>query len=192
MAINAYARGVTDRFVLPLAKGLVRLGATANAVTLTGLGATLAGVAVVLAASQRLGAVILALATLTDAFDGTVARLRGEASKLGAFSDSVADRIGEAAIFGAIAWLLRDDALFFGLAITAFAGAQITSYIRAKAESLGWQATVGLVERPERMMVVVPALFFDVVPLAAAVLAAGTLITVAQRVRAVIRQASAP
>jgi CDP-diacylglycerol--glycerol-3-phosphate 3-phosphatidyltransferase len=191
MALNAHARVLTDRLVVPLGRGLVRLGATADALTLGGLLATLTGVAVVLAGAPRAGAVVLAVATAGDALDGTVARLRGRASDLGAFLDSVADRVSDAAILGAALWLVRGDPLLFTVGVVALACAQLTSYIRAKAESLGWNATVGLVERPERVIVLVLALFFSALAPGLWLLAAGGAVTVVQRLRVVVDQARA-
>lgn len=172
-----------------MARGLARAGVSGNALTLAGLALTFAGVAVVLAGDARAGAAVLALGGVTDALDGAVARERGTASRLGAFHDSVADRVADAALLGAAAWLVRDEPVLFGVAIFALGGAQLTSYIRAKAESLGWQATVGVMERAERLMILILALFFDLLALALWLLALGSLVTVVQRLRAVYRQA---
>ncbi|HWB72080.1 MAG TPA: CDP-alcohol phosphatidyltransferase family protein [Egibacteraceae bacterium] len=191
MTLNAHARALTDRVVIPVASSLVRLGVSANRVTFAGLAFTLAGVGVVLAGAPRAGAWVITFGVLTDALDGTVARLRGEESRLGAFFDSAADRVGDAAIFGAVAWLVRDDPLLFTLAVVALSGALITSYVRAKAESLGWRATVGLAERPERLLVVLPAIHFDLLAPGLWLLAVGSVVTVAQRTVAVCRQARA-
>ena len=188
MAINAYARAVTDRLVVPIARGLVRIGVTPNWLTFFGLVTTLFGVVAVLRYG-RVGAFVLALGTATDAFDGSVARLRSSASRFGAFYDSVTDRVSDAAILGAAVWLVRDDPLLFGVAMVALAGAQLTSYVRAKAESLGWTATVGVIERPERMAIIVLGIGFDLLAPALWLLAIGSLVTVAQRLRAVLSQA---
>lgn len=190
MAINAYARAVSDRVVNPIAKGLVRMGVTANGLTLAGLLCTFAAIWVVLAVDQRLGAALLAVAAATDAFDGAVARLRGTSSSLGAFYDSVADRISDAALLGAAAWLVRDEPLLFAVAMVALAGAQVTSYVRAKAEALGWTATVGVLERAERVIIIILGFGLDLVPVALWMLAAGSLVTIAQRWRVVTRQAA--
>jgi CDP-diacylglycerol--glycerol-3-phosphate 3-phosphatidyltransferase len=189
MALNAYARSTTDRVVLPVARALVRIGVTANWLTFSGLVGTLAGVAVMLLGAPLLGAVIAGVAALVDALDGTVARLRGTSSPFGAFYDSVTDRISDAAVFGAAAWLVRDDPVDFAVAVIALAGAQVTSYIRAKAESLGWQATVGVIERPERLLIVLLAIGLGFLRPALWVLAVGALVTIAQRIRAVLHQA---
>ncbi len=188
MALNAYARSATDRLVLPIARALVRAGATANWLTFAGMAGTIAGMAVVLSGRPFLGAWVLVFATAVDAFDGAVARLRGSSSAFGSFFDSVADRVSDAVIFGGVAWLVRDDALAFTVAVVALAAALITSYVRAKAESLGWDATVGLVERPERVMLIVAAIGLGFVEFALWVLAVGGVITIAQRFRAVLRQ----
>ncbi len=188
MALNAYARTATDRLVLPVGKLLVRLGATANWLTFSGLVGTVLGMGVVLAGAPFAGACIAALASCVDALDGTVARLRGSQSPFGAFYDSVVDRFSDSVILGTAAWLVRDTPVLFALAVVAFAGALITSYIRAKAESLGWDATVGVIERPERLVISITLIGLGYAPAAVVVLAAGSLVTIAQRFRAVLRQ----
>lgn len=192
LALNAYARAVTDRIVAPLARGLVRLGFTANALTVMGLLLTFAGAAIVVAGDARAGALVLATGTAADGLDGAVARVRGTAGPLGAFYDSVADRVGDIVLFGAAAWLVRDEPVLFTVAVVALGGAQLTSYVRAKAESLGWEATVGIFERAERVIILILALFFDLLAVALWLLALGSLVTVVQRLRAVRAQARAP
>lgn len=188
MALNAYARSATDRVVLPIARVLVRAGATANWLTFAGIVGTVLGTAIVLTGRSLLGALVLVVACAVDAFDGSVARLRGSSSAFGSFYDSVADRISDAVIFGGVAWLVRDDPLSFTLAIVALSTALITSYVRAKAESLGWDATVGLVERPERLILILAGIGLGLVEVALWLLAIGGAVTIAQRFRAVLRQ----
>lgn len=191
MALNAYARALTDRLVVPVARGFVRLGLTADRLTTLGMLGVLSGVVVVLTGRVQAGALLMAASALADAFDGAVARLRGTSTALGSFYDSVADRVCDVAVFGLAAWLVRDDPVLFGVAVVALAGALLTSYIRAKAESLGWSATVGLLERPERMTILIWSVFFGILPLGLWALAVGGLVTVAQRLRVVRRQAAA-
>jgi CDP-diacylglycerol--glycerol-3-phosphate 3-phosphatidyltransferase len=185
VAINAYARVVTDRAIIPIARTLVRIGATPDWMTFFGLLLTLTGVGVVLRGPRLPGAVIMGVGAIIDAFDGAVARERGSSGKWGAFFDSVTDRIADGAILGAAAWLVRDDPLAFTAALVAMGGAQLTSYIRAKAESLGFEATVGIIERPERMIIAITAIAFGFLEIGLYVLAAGSLVTVAQRLRVV-------
>jgi CDP-diacylglycerol--glycerol-3-phosphate 3-phosphatidyltransferase len=188
VALNAHARAVTDRLVLPVARGLVRAGATANWLTFCGLVFTVVGVVIVLRGHAFAGAVVMACATAVDALDGAVARLRGTSSRFGSFYDSVTDRVSDAAIFGAAAWIVRGDPLLFGVAMVALAGAQVTSYVRAKAESLGWDATVGIIERPERVMIIITAIGLGFLEVALWVLAVGSVVTIGQRLAAVLRQ----
>lgn len=189
MAINAYARAVTDRLVSPIARVLARIGATPNWLTFFGLVTTLAGVAIVLLGQHFVGAVVMAFGTLVDAFDGAVARERGSSGPFGAFYDSVTDRVSDGALFGAAAWLVRDDPILFAVAMVALSGAQVTSYIRAKAESLGWDATVGIIERPERVMILITSIGLGFLPVALWILAVGGVITIGQRLVVVVRQA---
>lgn len=189
MTINAHARRLTDRAVVPLARQLVRLGVTANELTLAGLVLTVVGMAVVLGVSPFFGALILTLGALTDAFDGAVARQTNATSPLGAFYDSLGDRVSDGILLGGAAWLVRGDPATFTAAIVALVGAQVTSYARAKAESLGWRATVGLVERPERVILLLFAFGLQFVEVAVWVLAVGSVITVSQRLRVVVEQA---
>ena len=191
MVINAHARTATDRFVVPIGRTLVRLGASPDGLTTFGVLATAAGAGVVVAGHHLAGALVLAVATATDALDGTVARLRGRVTAWGSFYDSVSDRVSDVVLFGAALWLVRDSAMLFPVALVALGAALLTSYIRAKAESLGWDATVGLLERPERVIVLIVGIGLGLVPLALWLLALGGIVTVVQRLRAVRRQASA-
>ncbi|HEX6256806.1 MAG TPA: CDP-alcohol phosphatidyltransferase family protein [Euzebyales bacterium] len=191
VVINAHARTATDRLVVPIGRSLARLGATPDGLTTFGVVATLAGAAVVVSGHHLVGALVLAVATAADALDGTVARLRDGATPWGAFFDSVSDRVSDVALFGAALWVVRGDAVLFSVGLVALAAAVVTSYIRAKAESLGWEATVGLLERPERVIVLIAGIGLGLLTLALWVLAIGGSITVAQRLRAVRGQAVA-
>ena len=191
MAVNAHFRSTTDKLVVPIARGMVALRLTPNAITTVGLVGVFIGVGVLLLGRPVLGGWILAAATVLDAFDGAVARLTNSASQMGAFYDSVADRVSDATIFAAAAWVARDEPLVFTGVMIAFATAMITSYIRAKAESLGWDATVGIIERPERMAIIIPAVGLGYLGLGAWLLAVGGLITIGQRLVTVYRQAKA-
>lgn len=190
MVINAHARTATDRVVVPIGRSLVRIGVSPNVLTTFGVAGTFVGAGVVVAGHDLVGGLVLAVATATDALDGTVARLQGRVTRWGSFYDSVADRISDVVLFGAALWLVQDDPLLFLVALTALAGALLTSYIRAKAESLGWQATVGLLERPERVIILILGLGLQLLPLSLWLLAVGGAVTVGQRLRVVFRQAA--
>lgn len=190
MVLNAYARPTTDRVVIPMARGLVRMGATPNVLTTFGLLATFVGAGIVVSGHHLAGALVLAFATATDALDGAVARLSGSVTGWGAFYDSVCDRVSDVVLFGAAIWLVRTDPLMFVVALVALAGALLTSYIRAKAESLDYDATVGLMERPERVMILIAGMGLGFLLPALWVLAVGGIVTVGQRLHAVMDQAA--
>ncbi len=190
MVLNAHARTAADRVVIPIGRSLVRLGATPNGLTTFGVLATFDGAGIAVSGRHLIGALVLAVATGADALDGTVARLRGRVTRWGSFYDSVSDRVSDVVLFGAAMWLVRASAVLFVVALVALGAALLTSYIRAKAESLGWEATVGLLERPERVIILIVGIGVGLVPLALWVLALGGTVTVAQRLRTVRQQAT--
>ena len=129
----------------PIATGLGRLGLTPNALTLIGFGGT--AVAAVAAANQWwLAAGILVLVFgIFDLFDGALARATGRTSKLGAFLDSTFDRAGEGLVYiGIAAGTLADEPQVGLVAAAAMASSFLVSYVRAKAESLGFSPGSGL------------------------------------------------
>ncbi len=167
----------------PIARVLIALHIPANAITLAGLG--VAGGAAYLIAEGRLfagGAVMLAGAAL-DMLDGAVARLANSASRFGAYFDSVVDRAGEAVVFfGLLAFYVRDGhALGAYLAFGAAFAAMLVSYSRARAEGLGVQGDVGLLGRPERIVVLGIGLLLGYPLYAMGIIAGLALLTSLQR-----------
>lgn len=182
--------GVRSRFgrtievvVAPVGRGLARTGLNPDA--LTGAGLVLAGVGAALVVAERTLAagLVLMAAGLADILDGAVARARGRASPVGSLYDSVSDRLADGAVLAALAWHVRGDAVLFAVTVTALVGALVTSYTRAKAESLGVDCSLGLLERAERAVLIMAGLVFA--PLLRPVLwvlAVGSVATVIQRV----------
>jgi CDP-diacylglycerol--glycerol-3-phosphate 3-phosphatidyltransferase len=141
--------------VEPFARGLGRVGLTPNAVTV--LGFVIAAFGGVLAGLQLwfLAGIVATLGAAFDMFDGALARATGTTSKLGAFLDSTFDRWGEAVVYvgiaaGAFYAVEPVTAVLAGLAMSS---AFMVSYTRAKAESLGFTAEVGIAPRPERVLI---------------------------------------
>ena len=149
--IGPHVRGLT----LAIGRALARLGLTANVLTVVGLLLNL-GVAVVIAGGQpRLGGALLLVASAFDMLDGAVARATGSVSPFGGFLDSTLDRYSEAVVFGGVlVYLLgtADGELGAVLVFVATVGALLISYARARAEAAGFRASVGLVARPERVI----------------------------------------
>jgi CDP-diacylglycerol--glycerol-3-phosphate 3-phosphatidyltransferase len=163
---------------------LNRTGLTPNAVTLLGLLGTTVGAWFISQGMMTSGGIILLLSVLVDAFDGTMARLRGESSDFGAFVDSVSDRYAEFITFGGLLYYFIAQANYPGIVATfaATAGSVLVSYVKARAEGLGFEAKVGILTRAERYIVMIPLLVLNMPFIAALVIAVLGNITALQRV----------
>ncbi|MGH3441339.1 MAG: CDP-alcohol phosphatidyltransferase family protein [Nitriliruptorales bacterium] len=188
MALDARTRRLWLRAFAPVGRGLARLGITANHVTALGLVLTAVAAWLVVRGDLVLAGWVLVGGSLADAFDGAVARARDEVTVAGGFYDSVADRLSDGVILAAVLWAVGDDPLLFALAAVALVTAQVTSYVRAKAESLGVSCAVGLIERGERAIIITVGLVFHrwLLGVALWVLAVGGTVTVAQRIAHVL------
>ncbi len=188
--------------VKPVANLLIRLGVSPDAVTVVGtIGVVGGALAFFPGGHLWLGVVVISVFVFSDLLDGYMARTLGTSSKWGSFLDSTLDRLGDAAIFAGLAiWLLgggHDDVLGY-VALWALVMGSVTSYTRAKAESLGLSAKGGIAERADRLVAVLVLTFFsDVLDLHILLtivlwaLAAASTITVVQRILLVRRQAFA-
>ena len=180
------------RLLGPLVRGLAALGVSPTAVTLAAL--PLSGLAAWAFASGRfvLGGVGLALAGLCDSVDGELSRRSGKASSLGAFVDSTVDRAAEAVVLTGVAWhYAARQPLLALLAVGAMVLSLMVSYVRARAEGLGRECSIGLFERPMRMLVLIAGAVIGagrLMPFALGLVAAGSFSTVIQRVVHVVRQ----
>ncbi|MGB8984697.1 MAG: CDP-alcohol phosphatidyltransferase family protein [Anaerolineales bacterium] len=177
----------------PLGGFFNRLGITPNMMTMLGLLGNAVG-AYYLARGQMLtGGLFVLLMTPIDALDGTMARLRGEASDFGAFVDSVTDRYSELIIYGGLLYhfLQLGDPLGGMLVFGAAAGSVLVSYVKARAEGLGYEAKVGLLTRVERYLVLAPSLVFNQPFIALGIIAVFANITALQRIFYVRRHAHA-
>ncbi|MBV6396291.1 MAG: CDP-diacylglycerol--inositol 3-phosphatidyltransferase [Anaerolineales bacterium] len=177
----------------PLAAFFNRIGLTPNAMTLLGLSGNFAGAYFVLRGEMTLGGLFMLVSTPFDALDGAMARLRGEANDWGAFVDSVTDRYGELAILGALLYYFSSsgDSLSSVVTFAAAAGTILVSYVKARAEAVGFEAKVGLLSRVERYLVLAPALALNQPRLAIWILAVFANYTALQRIFHVRTQARA-
>jgi CDP-diacylglycerol--glycerol-3-phosphate 3-phosphatidyltransferase len=126
-----------------------------------------------------------------DALDGTMARLRGEASDFGAFVDSVTDRYIELIIYGGllIHYLHHAEFVWAWLVFAAAAGSVLVSYVKARAEALGFEAKGGILTRAERYIVLAPSLVLNIPTVGIVIVAVLANITALQRIYFVRRQA---
>lgn len=169
---------------------LNRLGLHPNTMTILGLaGNTVAAFLLAYGHIQWGGLIVLLMGPI-DALDGTMARLRGQPNKFGAFVDSVTDRYSELVIFGGllIYYLLHQDWLACGLLYLAASGSVLVSYVKARAESLGYDAKGGILTRVERFFVVTIGLLINQPIIALWVIAILANITAVQRIYAVRKQ----
>ncbi|MBI5567187.1 MAG: CDP-alcohol phosphatidyltransferase family protein [Chloroflexi bacterium] len=179
----------------PIGRGLLRLGVSADAITLAGT-LLMAVVGGLLANGQfLLGGVLVILSAPLDALDGTVARLAGVTGKFGAFLDSTSDRYAEGFILIGLSiygLTRRDDAIVI-LSFLAMWGSFAVSYTRARAEGLGYECKVGLLTRFERFILIIAMLLTGWILPGLIALAALTHVTALQRiiyVRRVMRTGS--
>jgi CDP-diacylglycerol--glycerol-3-phosphate 3-phosphatidyltransferase len=144
------------------------------------------------------GAVVITLFVFADMLDGQMAKMSGKASNWGAFLDSSLDRLGDAAVFGGILLFFTgpaDSVLWATFALAALALGQVTSYVKARAESLGFTCSGGLAARADRLVLILGGAFLAglgvpyVLEAVLVVLSVLGAITVTQRVLQVRRQA---
>jgi CDP-diacylglycerol--glycerol-3-phosphate 3-phosphatidyltransferase len=142
------------RLLEPPAKVLIATGVSPSTITLLGvIPAVLSAVAFGKGA-VRTGGVLMGVAGLFDLADGLVARLGKKETTFGAFLDSTVDRYTEIAIFIGLAVLYRQDVTLYGV-LAALGGSLMVSYTKARAEGLGVPCSGGMLQRPERMVIVI-------------------------------------
>jgi CDP-diacylglycerol--glycerol-3-phosphate 3-phosphatidyltransferase len=184
----------------PVAHLLLRLGVSPDAVTLVGTIGVSAGALVFFPQGMLLvGVLVITAFVFSDLIDGYMARTAGTSSKFGAFFDSTLDRIGDGAVFGGLLLYFAgpgDSRLYLVLCLYCLVTGSVTSYARARAESLGMTAKGGIAERADRLVAILVmtglAGIFDLDPLIYVTLwalAAASTITVIQRILMVRKQA---
>ncbi len=197
--LNTKLRGVWDKVMTPVGSALGRSGLTPNMVTYLGVAVQVVVAYFILIDRLLVAGLVAIVAGLLDTVDGAVARARGLATKFGAFMDSTTDRLADALVFGPIAWLFlasptaaaNDQQWVGGLALAVLVLSFLVSYVKARAEGLGFECNVGLIERAERLIIVIIGLVFSsVLPLALGLLALASLVTLLQRILHVRRQAN--
>ena len=184
-------RGWFKWVVDPVARFFLKLGLTPNTMTILGLVGNFLGAFFLSQGKMSLGGWIMLIMTPIDALDGTMARLLREPTAFGAFVDSVSDRYAELALFGGLMYyfVTQMNTLGVVLAFSASAGSVMVSYARARAESNGYEAKVGIMTRVERYLVLAPLLVFNKPIIALWILAILTNFTALQRIWFVRRQA---
>ena len=201
--LNRFARAFFTRLLTPIATALLRLGVRPDVVTVVGTLGVCAGALFFYPRGQFLvGTLVITAFVFSDNVDGIMARLSDRQGPWGAFLDSVLDRFGDAAIFiGLTLWFAGegDDLRMVALCLACLALGAVVSYAKARAESLGYSADVGIAERADRLVAVLVTTglvgWFDlpvvVLEVVLWLLAAASAWTVFQRIRTVYRQSIA-
>ena len=177
-------RQLTGRFLeQPLVRVLAVLGVTPNQISVVGLLAS-GGTAYLLANGEfRTAAIVLILAGALDMVDGALARLKNLTSSRGALVDSAADRVSEAITFlGLLVFYINSDSTTnVWLTYIAMIGSFMVSYLRARGEGLGIDCTVGIMTRPERVLVLTISLLIHQVMVGLIIISCLSWVTAVQR-----------
>ena len=176
----------------PVGHQIKKTGITADHLTTLGLVMALGAATAIALGSFKLAFLLVVLTGIPDLLDGAVAKASGTAGPRGAFFDSVIDRVTDALLFGAVAvYYSRENPGLVWLPVLVMASASWVSYLRAKAEALGFDARGGLIERAERFILFCLGLLFPfILAWVLGVMAVLNLVTCVQRFVKVWRQAS--
>ncbi|MDC4233207.1 CDP-alcohol phosphatidyltransferase family protein [Actinomyces sp. B33] len=201
--LGAHGRSITRALFTPLARLLARRGVTPDAVTIAGTVVSIGTAVVALPLGWVWqGALVLAVVLFLDSVDGTLARMTTGGTPFGAFLDSTLDRLSDGAVFASLTAFAvfsmsegpaRTAAIIAGL--VAVVGAATVPYARARAESVGVSAAVGIAERTDRLVVALTGAFLADVGLSDWFVAVGliwvafaSLVTVVQRIAVTARE----
>jgi CDP-diacylglycerol---glycerol-3-phosphate 3-phosphatidyltransferase len=192
-----FLRPFFARLFNPIGQALARTPITPDMITVAGtVGVSASCLALFPIGWLFPGAAIATFFVFTDMLDGLLARMKGSSGPWGAFLDSTMDRVGDAAVFGGITiWFIRVDHLLAVVSLFCLACGMCVSYVKARAQSLGLNADVGLIERPERILIGLTSIGLSglgvpyVLPIGMWALAAGSAITLGQRMHAVYKDA---
>ena len=200
--LGQHGRGAIKAVFTPIARALVKAGVSPDAVTITGtIAASVAALALIAPGYLIAGSLTVGIIVFTASLDGTMARLIGRDSPWGSFLDATLDRITDGAIFAAITIYLAGVpgsigrwGLYAGIA-AAILGS-VVPYARARAEASGYQASVGIAERSDRLLIALLATLLVgcglptwILPVALTYLAVAAAITIGQRLATVYQQA---
>jgi CDP-diacylglycerol--glycerol-3-phosphate 3-phosphatidyltransferase len=190
--LSEYGRSGVTRVAHPVATALVRMGVTANGITLAGLVLTCAAAIGFFGTGHLVaGAIVIALCTLLDLVDGAVARASDGGSPYGALVDAVSDRVADGVILSSLVWWLvttgADQRYTLVMLLGALVFSQVVSYSKARADAGGLATPGGLMERADRLVVLLLGAGLEglgvpyALAVAATIVAVGSLVTVVQR-----------
>jgi phosphatidylinositol phosphate synthase len=190
-------RAAYEKLSTPVAKVALRAGFTPDSITILGTAGSVLGALTLFPIGQLWwGAVVVCFFVLADMLDGAMARVRGGGTRFGCVLDATCDRISDGAIFGGLLWWAAfglDDPTLVVATLICLVASQVISYIKARAEASGLAGGGGLIERPERLVIVLVGAGLSDLPffplpwtlhVAMWVLAVASVITLGQRLHA--------
>ncbi|GAA1480637.1 CDP-alcohol phosphatidyltransferase family protein [Gordonia sinesedis] len=189
--LSIRGRASVSKVTLPLGRALLRTGLTPDAMTLIGTVATIAAALTLFPMGQLFwGTLVIWLFVMFDMLDGAMARARGGGTRFGSVLDATCDRIADGAIFAGLAWWCawtEPDRQLFVATMICLVTSQVISYAKARAEAAGLYGDGGLIERPDRLIIVLVGSGLTGLGLSWAIdiamwlLAVGSIVTVGQR-----------
>lgn len=197
--LNKHARGFFTALFSPLARWLLRIGVSPDAVTIVGTAGVVVGALVFYPLGQLWwGTLFITAFIFSDVIDGIMARMQERGGRWGNFLDSTLDRVADGALFAGVAiWYFTGgaDTPIAVAAVVCLVLGMVVSYARAKAEALGYHANVGIAERAERLVSVLVVTGLTGVGLPTVILfttlcllGLASFVTVVQRIASVHRQ----
>ncbi|MGB8386713.1 phosphatidylinositol phosphate synthase [Mycobacterium sp.] len=192
------SRAAFARITTPAARAMLRVGLTPDAVTIVGAVVAVAGALTLFPMGKLFaGACVVCIFVLFDMLDGAMARERGGGTRFGAVLDAACDRISDGAVFCGLLWWIAfglHDKPLVAATLICLVTSQVISYIKARAEASGLRGDGGIIERPERLIIVLAGAGLSdlpgyplppALPVAMWLLAAASLVTCAQRLHTV-------
>lgn len=196
--LSILGRASVSKVTAPIGKALLKTGLTPDIMTLVGTTATIAAALTLFPMGYLFaGALVIWAFVMADMLDGAMARARGGGTRFGSVLDATCDRIADGAIFAGLAWWvvftepeIRYRAPLLVATLICLVTSQVISYAKARAEAAGLYGDGGLIERPDRLIIVLVGAGFTTFPglhwwwaihVAMWLLAVGSVITVGQR-----------
>lgn len=187
MFLRKFFKGVID----PVAKFLLSIGMKPNMITYLGLILTTVAAVLIVRDHIIIAGFVLLVGAPLDVVDGSMARQLGHSSNYGAFIDSVTDRYSELVLLCGLLvhYVINADILACILVFVAAGGSVMVSYVKARAESLGYNAKIGILTRVERLIVIIACLILNIPIVGLWIVAVLANITALQRILFVRKQA---
>ncbi|WP_018177354.1 phosphatidylinositol phosphate synthase [Jongsikchunia kroppenstedtii] len=189
--LSVLGRASVSKVTLPMGRALLKTGLTPDGMTLIGTVASIAAAVTLFPMGELFwGTMVIWFFVMFDMLDGAMARARGGGTRFGAVLDATCDRIADGAIFAGLGWwaiVHKPHEILFVLLMVCLVTSQVISYAKARAEASGLNGDGGLIERPDRLIIILVGAGFTglglwwAIHVAAWILAVGSVITVFQR-----------